>query len=367
LRILEVMAGAADGGAETAFVDACIAMAANDDVSMEVVTRQNNHERIERLQAAGIKVHMLPFGGAPDFYTKWAMRRIIKKFQPDIVQTWMSRAAQKIPAWREKDTIPRYLVFSRLGGYYKLGHFQATDYFIAITPDIQRYLEKNGVASERVRHINNFAETEGGAKPADRAALHTPADAPLLVALGRLHVSKAFDVLLQSLYMLPGVYLWIAGEGPERADLEERIEALVLQDRVRMLGWRDDRAALLKAADICVFPSRYEPFGTVFVQAWATRTPLITTASDGPRQFVRDRKNGLVVPVDDPEALAGAIRTLLDNPDLAQALADDGYQCYLHEFTMEKNIEAYLDFYRHALARRDGGDDIANLLPPEGF
>jgi glycosyltransferase involved in cell wall biosynthesis len=366
LRILEVMAGAADGGAETAFVDACVAMAATG-VTMEVITRPNNQNRLARLEDAGIGVHMLPFGGAPDIYTRWEMRRIIRNFRPDIVQTWMSRAAQKVPAWRAKDNIPRYLVFSRLGGYYKLGHFPATDYFTTVTPDIQRYLEKNGVPPERIRHINNFAETEGDAAPASRAALNTPEDAPLLVALGRLHVSKAFDILLQSLYMLPGVYLWIAGEGPERADLEERIEALVLRDRVRMLGWRDDRAALLKAADICVFPSRYEPFGTVFVQAWAARTPLITTAADGPRQFVQDRKNGLVVPVDDPEALAGAIRTLLDDPGLAQTLVDDGYQCYLNEFTMEKNISAYLDFYRHALARRDSGEDDGNLRLPEGF
>ncbi len=360
------MAGAPDGGAETAFVDSCLAFAAKGIV-VEAVTRYNNKARVARLQEAGIRVHILPFGGLPDIYTPWAMRRIIRQFRPNIVQTWMSRAAQKTPGWRPSDKIPRYFVFSRLGGYYDIKYFPATDYFITITPDIKTYLEKNGIPPRRVRHINNFAETEPDAEPASRAAEDTPEDATLLVALGRLHWDKAFDILLQAVYMVPGVYLWIAGEGPERADLEARIEGLVLYNRVKLLGWRDDRAALFKAADICVFPSRYEPFGTVFVQAWANHTPLIVTDADGPSQFVRDGDDGLIVPTDDPEALAAAIRYLAEYPEAGDILAAAGYKRYLNEFTVEKSIEAYLDFYKYALRNRDKGAGKQSLRPPEGF
>ena len=102
---------------------------------------------------------------------------------------------------------------------------------------------------------------------------------------------------------------------------------------MRFLGWRDDRAALLQAADICVFPSRYEPFGTVFVQAWAQQIPLVTTDADGPRQYVRDGEDGLVVPVDDAEALAGALRRVINDPVLAQTMVKNGYERYLNEFT----------------------------------
>lgn len=342
------MAGAPEGGAETAFVDMCIAMAEAGQ-TLEVATRANDL-RVGRLKAAGLKVHTLPFGGPADIYTPWALRRIIKDFAPDIVQTWMARAARKLPSWRAPGPKP-YLVFSRLGGYYKLKNFSQTDHFTTITPDIRRYLIDQGIAPERATHINNFAETEQEAeKPVSRAALDTPESAPLLLALGRLHESKALDTLLLALVDVPDACLWIAGEGPDRNKLETLCRDLGLTERVRFLGWRDDRAALFQAADICVFPSRYEPFGTVFVQAWAQRVPLVTTASDGPRQYVRHEEDGLMVDIDDQKALSDAIRRLIGDRALAEKLVKNGYQRYRAEFTKEKTVEAYLALYRDKLA-----------------
>lgn len=197
-----------------------------------------------------------------------------------------------------------------------------------------------------MRHINNFAEVEPAAAPADRAALQTPDDAPLLLALGRLHRAKAFDILLQAMVDVPNAYLWIAGEGPERQALEEQIKTLGLQDRVRLLGWRDDRAALFAACNICVFPSRYETFGTVFVQAWAQGKPLVASMADGPRQYVRDGEDGLLVPIDDVAALAAALRRVLADPALAARLVAQGGQRYENEFTREQAVAAYFAYYR---------------------
>lgn len=349
MKILQVMAGAPHGGAETAFVDMCLALADAGE-QIEVATRANPL-RVGQLEKAGLKVHELRFGGLADFTTTPQLKKIIRSFEPHIVLTWMSRAAQKTPAWQESDGIQRYLVVSRLGGYYKLKHFKNTDYFITITPDIGKYLVKNGTAPEKVAAINNFAETEQVMVPVRRADFNTPENAIVLLALGRLHEAKAFDTLMQALRQVEGAYLWIAGEGPQRQELEKLCAELGLDDRVRFLGWRDDRAALFQAADICVFSSRYEPFGTVFVQAWAQKKPLITTDADGPRQFVRDGDDGLMVPVDDVAALAAAIARLKDDPELAERLVLRGYQRYLDEFTREKTVQAYLSFFNEALER----------------
>jgi glycosyltransferase involved in cell wall biosynthesis len=350
LRILQVMAGAAHGGAEMAFVDMCIAMHDAGQV-VEVVTRPNDL-RVPLLEKAGLIVHQLRFGGALDIITTARLKKIIRAFKPDIVQTWMSRAAQKTPAWTPGMAIPPYLVVSRLGGYYKVGHFRQTDYFVTVTPDIKRFLLENGIAADRVAQINNFAETEPACAPADRARENTPADAVLLLALGRLHPSKAFDTLLRAMVDLPGVYLWIAGEGPLRDELHTLRSTLGLDDRVRFLGWRDDRAALLRACDVCVFPSRFEPFGTVFVQAWAQGVPVVSTASDGPRQYIRDGHDALLVGVDDIPALTAAIRRMLDDPGLRAGLVENGLARYQAEFTKDRVVAQYLDFFQ-AIRRRE--------------
>lgn len=350
MKILQVLAGAAHGGAETAFVDMCLALADAGE-QIEVATRPNPL-RNARLEKAGLKIHELRFGGAWDIATPQRLQKIIAAFQPHIVQTWMSRASAKTPAWHVNQKIPRYLTVARLGGYYKLKYFKNTDYFTTITPDIKRYLIKEGIAADRVFHINNFAEVEISGRPVSRAALGTPEDAPVLLALGRLHKAKAFDILLTALADVPGAFLWIAGEGSERESLEQLCRTLGLQDRVRFLGWRDDRAALFQACDLCVFPSRYEPFGTVFVQAWAQKKPLVVSNADGPRQYVRDGEDGLVVPIDDPAALAAALRRALGDPGLCAALVSNGWQRYLEEFTREKTVQAYLSLYNDLLQKQ---------------
>lgn len=345
LRVFQVMAGAKHGGAETAFVDMCLAMQAQG-VVQEIATRDNDL-RVKQLRDAGLIVHTLPMGGAIDVYSPWVLKRKIKAFRPHIVQTWMARAAHKTPS----SSVPKtWLKVSRLGGYYDVKYFKGTDYFQTITPDIKRYLVDCGIDEKRIVHINNFAETESGMTPVSRATLQTPDNAIVLLALSRLHVNKALDVLLRSIVSIPQAYVWLAGEGPERTALQALAQSLGVADRVRFLGWRDDRAALLQACDICVFPSRHEPFGTVFVQAWAQRVPVICSMADGPRQFVCDGDDGLLFPVDDVAALMQCINRLIGDPALRDKMVAQGYKRYQSEFTKEKTVQSYLDYYKTILA-----------------
>ena len=350
MKILQVMAGAEFGGAETAFVDICIALhESGEDV---VVATRPNDLRVPKLESAGIKVHTLPFGGKVDVFSKWKIRKIIKEFEPDIVQCWMSRAAEKVPKWKRSMGIKPYVVVSRMGGYYKLKHYKSSSYFVGNTPDIARYLENEGVPSTKVRHISNYTDKETVGTPVQRSDFDTPDDAPLLVALGRLHPVKAFDTLIEAVDQMPGVYVWIAGDGDEREALEKQAQDLGCADRVKLLGWRDDRAALFDVADICVMPSRFEPFGNVFIQAWAQKIPLVITRSEGPSQFVRDGEDGLMVDIDDVSGLKAAVEKVLADKDLAHKIVDNGFKRYEDEFTKAQCVMGYMKFYHDILESR---------------
>lgn len=342
------MAGNKHGGAETAFVDMCIAMKeAGEDI--EVITR-DNPVRVPHLLEAGLIVHKLPFGGPIDIFTPMAMKKIIQKTNPDIVQTWMARAAQKTPNWTQTKTKKKYFTVARLGGYYKLKNFKTMDYFASITPDIKRHIIDNGIAPDRARHINNFAETEENITPVSRESLDTPEEATVILTLARLHESKALDIAIDALKDLPNVYLWIAGEGPIRGQLEDHAKKAGVSERVRFLGWRSDRAALLQAADICAFISRWEPFGTVFAQSWANKTPVIVSDADGPKQFCVDGEDSLMVPKDNVQAFIEAVKKLEDDNVLQMNLVKNGYKKYMAEFTKEKSVQSYLDYYKEILA-----------------
>lgn len=337
------MAGAAHGGAETAFVDMCLAL--HDKGQDVVVVTRPNPVRVPRLRQAGLTVYTLPFGGRVDFYTGWRIRHIIRAFQPHIVQTWMARAPRFVRRWTSKSGQPQYTIVARLGSPYKFKYFASSEYFIAITPLIKKYIVSHGVSEDRVIHINNFADTQDAVQPVDRKTYGIPEEAPLILGLGRLHPSKAFDTLIRVVAQMPAVFLWIAGEGPERKNLEGLIRELGVAGRVKLIGWQTDRASLFKESDVCAFISRTEGFGTVFVQAWAHNVPVVVCEADGPRQYIRHRQDGMMAPIDDIPAIKACLQNILDDASLRRTVVENGYHRYRSEFTKESCVAAYLAFY----------------------
>jgi glycosyltransferase involved in cell wall biosynthesis len=336
MKILHVIAGAPTGGAENIFLESVLALA-EASFAQAVVTRANNAFRLEQLRAHGIEVATAPF----DRWLRWRTRRVIedmcRRFEPDVIQYWMGRAGTFARPGR-----PTQVAW--YGGYYALKRFGHCDFHIGLTEDIVRHIVSQGVAPERTALIRTFADFAPMA-PVARDMLNTPDDVPLLLALARLHWKKGLDVLLKAMPSLPRGHLWIAGEGPMRRELEALTRELGLSERVRFLGWRDDRAALLAAADICVFPSRYEPFGTVMVDAWAAGVPLIAAAAAGPKAYVDHGVNGLLVPIDDVQALAQAINRVLSEPGLSARLVANGRATYQAHFTKAVFLRDSAAFY----------------------
>ena len=342
MRVIQVMAGAVNGGAETAFEDISLALSASG-IQQKIIIRDNNKSRIQKFRDAGIEVEILPFGGIFDFYTPWKIKRIIADFKPQIVQTWMSRATSKTPSSSAPKT---YLKVARLGGYYGLKYFRATDFFIANTGDIREYLIGEGVSKERAVTIYNFAPDEKVITPLTKKDFNTPDDSIVLLSLARYHSAKALDILIKAVVGIPNTHVWLAGEGPMEAELKSLAKDLGIENRIHFLGWRGDRVALFHAADICVFPSRFEPFGNVVVQAWAQKIPLICSKSQGPMQYVRDGEDALMFDIDDVEQLTQKIKQMIDDKDLSARLVDAGYQRYQNEFSKDKIIADYIAFYK---------------------
>jgi glycosyltransferase involved in cell wall biosynthesis len=180
--------------------------------------------------------------------------------------------------------------------------------------------------------------------PVPRAGLETPADAPLAIALGRLHPNKGFDVLLAAIAKVPGLYLWVAGEGALRAALKRQASLLGIDERVRFLGWRQDIGALLAAADMLVCSSRREPLGNTILEAWAASKPVVACAASGPAELIEHDKSGLLVPIDDAAALAEAMRGLIADKARAAALAEAGHAVFEAQFSEARVVARYREF-----------------------
>ena len=336
-RVAQVLAGAERGGAENFFVRLVKGLQATGKVSQQAFIRAHQH-RIDALESGGVPAQGFRFGGQLNLLDRMRYQRALRQFHPDIVMTWMNRASIATPPGD-------YTLISRLGHYYNLKYYRHADYWVGISKGICDHLIQGGMPADRVFYIPNFAD-ETPVEPLPRDSFETPAGRPLILAAGRLHENKGFDILLQALKKVPDAMLWLAGSGPEEQALKQQCHELGLDDRVRFLGWRNDVTTLMKTADLFVCPSRHEGLGSIVMESWAHKCPIIATNSQGPGELIDSGETGVITPVDKPEPLADAIRELLDNPTEAGRLAHNASQHYWQNFSESVIVGQYLDLYQ---------------------
>jgi glycosyltransferase involved in cell wall biosynthesis len=149
---------------------------------------------------------------------------------------------------------------------------------------------------------------------------------------------------VSALASIPELRLAILGEGELRAELERQAGALGVLERLVMAGVRRDARAVIGAADMALLPSRWEGLPLVALEALAAGTPIVATAVRGIRELLTDGENALLVPPGDPEALASAIRRLLADRSLAEALAGNGRRLS-EQYGEGQMVASFLELY----------------------
>ncbi len=326
------MAGAATGGAELFFERFCAALARAGDEVLPVIRR--DPARAARLVQAGLAPVQLGFGGVADVWTGWRARRVLQRFAPEVAIAWMGRAARHTPAGS-------WTLVGRLGGYYDLRRFAHCDHLVGNTQAMVDWIVGQGFPPARVHLLGNFCPDLAGAAP---SVLPVPQGAPVVLAMGRLHRNKGFDILLAAISRLPGVHAVIAGEGPERVPLERLAAHAGVAGRVHFLGWRADTAGLLAASTLLACPSRSEPLGNVVLDAFSAGRPVVASIAEGPRALIESGRTGVLVAGDSAIALAAGIESVLQRPAQAAAMAEAARARYEADFAEAPVVARWRDF-----------------------
>lgn len=352
IRVMQLIGSPNPGGAETFAIRLLTALSRHPDIDLLVVARRGSWAA-KRLQKEGVRIKTAAFGGLLDspwlglfgLGTAGKIEAWASAFAPHVIQSWMNRATRFMPAgpW---ETV------GRLGGFYNLKYyFSRVNYLVCNTQEICNYCMREGWPARRVSVVGNFipAPEKGWRRNrmAWRKAWRIPEKAFVLLASGRLHPVKGLDVLLEAMTLLPeDVVLLLAGEGPERPMLEDMVETLGLGNRVRFMGWVDHVSEAAAAADLWMAPSRHEPLGNTVLDAWAHEVPVVASRTGGMAMLIHHGKNGLLVPVEDPVALADAVLELKKNRSYGRRLAAAGLQRFEEDFSERIVVEQYVAYYR---------------------
>lgn len=176
---------------------------------------------------------------------------------------------------------------------------------------------------------------------------------PYILGIGRVVPQKGFDILIDAyarlVHRVPDAPdLILAGDGPERVNLQAQVEALDLAARVHLIG-RADRGravSLFRGCLVFVLPSRHEPQGIVSLEAMACGKPVVAARVGGVPEIVLDGETGLLFPGGDAVALAAALEALLADPDHAAALGRAGQARVQQCFTWDHIADQYFEIYR---------------------
>jgi glycosyltransferase involved in cell wall biosynthesis len=240
-------------------------------------------------------------------------------------------------------------VMSRHAGFHPLVHSRAVRDGVASAWDM---------APDTIPIVPLGIDTEALTRPAQgraevRAELGLPADGPLVLYVARLVPEKRPELFVEVAARVrrgrPDAVFAIVGSGSQLAPLREAVRDAGLDRVVSVPGFVDDLASAYHAADLFLPTSRYEGFGLAIAEAMASGLPVLSTLVGGVEDVIGDA--GVLEASADPERLALAVTTLLDEPHRRRRLGDQAQQRARDELDVRVTARGFEDAYRRACGR----------------
>lgn len=197
------------------------------------------------------------------------------------------------------------------------------------------------ISPDRVNVIYNGIDPRPF-EESSQANLDLPEDSVAIGFVGRIEVRKGIldlAVVWRTISArIPNGYLVIAGTGPAEAEARRMLDGA---PRVLWLGFRTDVPAILKRLDLVVMPSHWEGFGLVAAEALLVETPVVASNASSLPEIITDGTHGVLVPPEDPDALAAAIISAVENPANGRRMAAAGKARVLEDFSPDRMIDGY--------------------------
>jgi glycosyltransferase involved in cell wall biosynthesis len=258
---------------------------------------------------------------------------------------WLASAYHPIRNGIDINSTYQYL-FTHLNAWWEVDTLAQAERLVAVSDKIRTELIAAGLPPERIQTIINGVDTDEfrpGAE--DREALGLPPEVPLAFFAGDIQSSrKNLDTVLTALRDVPDLHLAVAGtlSGSPYPALATQ---LGVADRVHFLGFRRDVDALMRSADVFVFPSRYEACTLALLEAMASGLPIVTARTTGGAELVTDDCGFVLSDPDDAEALAHRLQILTSTPDARRKMGAAA-RSVAERHSWARMSDRYLDLLR---------------------
>ena len=361
------------GGTETQAVElACRLSARGHCITLGCL--QARGPLFERVNRFNVRVcEFRPKGGIDSpggFYQLLRLTAFLRREQFDVVHThdlwsnllgvpaaWLARVPAIISSRRDLSHFDWYQSWRRswLRRIQNLSNVVLTN----ATPIRDSLIAEDEFAPEKLRVVHNGIDINRFSHElANRERLFPGAgDGKLVVLVANMHSDvKGHSSVIESAHSVvqefPATRFVFVGDGEQRPAFERQVADLSLSESFIFLGHRDDIPAILAGCDVALLPSHAEGLSNAILEYMAAGLPTIASSVGGNAELVREGTTGLLVPPNDPQALAQALLRLLRAPDLAHRLGKDGHEFVERTFSFERLVKEVEELYRELLQGR---------------
>jgi len=369
VRVLQVLAPAAAGGLERVVADLSAGLAARGHsihVAAVVEPGDAEHPFVRAIHARGIPAHEIAVPARAYRRERAAVAQLCRELRPDVVHTHGFRPDVVDGRVAARLGIPvASTVHGFTGDSWRVRLYERIqrtalrrfDLVVAVSRALADDLVRSGVPASRVRLIPNAWLDAAPPVPREEARrrLGLAPDQAVVGWIGRLGREKGPDVLVEAVVRLNDVpcAVSVVGLGPMGARLEARARRLGIAERVRWHGLVPEAGRLIPAFDAFVLSSRNEGTPMVLLEAMAAGVPIVATAVGGIPDVVSQRE-AVLVPPEDPAALASGIRSVFSDLAAAQTRAGAARARLTEAFAGDRWVASYEMAYRELIAARRG-------------
>jgi glycosyltransferase involved in cell wall biosynthesis len=364
MKILHIINTLGKGGAEKLLVQTLPAYNKEEgwEVALLQITSRNAvPEYIDEVKTAGVTIHTLGEKSVYDPSNILLLRRFLKEHNYDVIHVHIFPAMYWVPLAMTFKKKSAKLVFTEHNTHnrrWDKWYFKAADKYIyhkyeaivAITDDVKKNLSQwqPGIKN-RIRTIFNginiasFNDIKASDKASFISSLSIPENAVLLMMTARFDKQKNHKTIIESMTLLPeNYYLLLAGDGPERGNMEALATSLGVADKVKFLGFRADVLSLMKSTDVNILSSNYEGLSGVTLESLCAGKPFLGSDVTGIQNVVPDKR--FLFENNNASQLAQKIQQIVNDPSLAAAMSETGQE-FVKDFDINKMVAKHIALY----------------------
>lgn len=309
----------------------------------------------ERASDAGIGTAHLPMLGFYDIRSMFRLARIARRFKADLLHGHLTRGAYYAG------------IAARLGGIPNVAtahatnagkHFGLAERIIAVSSAVREFLCTCGYSREKIDLVPHGLEVpsrEDLTRRAWRQSLGIVDDEIVFGMVSRFVTDKGHDIALHALAKIPDIRarLLLVGDHatPWGQIMQQLAQDLGIADRTLFIGQQDDVFPFMEAMDVFLAPSRREALGLALIEAAGMGLPLLGSAIGGIPEIIDHEHNGMLLPAEDPDAWAFAMRRLAHSPRLRRCFGDNARASFLQRFSSQRMLAATEQVYLKALGK----------------